>query len=162
MQNIPVTTTSRTGGRAGRHTPELDKQAVSEIVRTTDGLRRRFAAILEPHGLTPQQFNVLRILRGARPDPLPTMEIAERMLEKTPGITGLLDRLEAKGLIERRRLSDDRRCVYGSITPAGLELLAELDEPVADGDAAAVRGLPAAELARLVDLLRELRAGWTE
>ncbi len=129
-----------------------------DILRTADLLRRYFAAVLEPHGLTGQQYNVLRILRGTRPEPLPTMEIAERMIEKTPAITGLLDRLESKGLVERRRGSDDRRCVFCSITPAGLELLAGLDEPIARADREALAGISAAEAQRLLELLGAIRA----
>jgi DNA-binding MarR family transcriptional regulator len=86
------------------------------------------------------------------------MEIAERMFERAPGITGLLDRLEAKGLIERRRQEHDRRCVRCTISASGLELLAELDGPVADADREALAGLGPAEARRLVDLLGEIRA----
>jgi len=129
------------------------KAAVVQILRVADRLHRRFAALLEPAGLTVQQYNVLRILRGARPEALPTMEIAARMIEQAPGITGLLDRLEAKGLILRARQADDRRCVRCSITPAGLDLLDGLDEPVARADAASLAGLDDREIDRLVELL---------
>jgi len=123
------------------------------VVRAADRLRRRFTAVLEPHDLTVQQYNVLRILRGALPDPLPTMEIAERMMEKTPAITGLLDRLESKRLVARERQSDDRRCVRCSITPAGRELLAALDGPIDRADAEALAGLDGEEIRRLTRLL---------
>jgi DNA-binding MarR family transcriptional regulator len=155
---LPVATSARS---RKRRRSDLDKAVIIEIARAADGLKRRFAALLEPYGLTLQQFNVLRILRGARPDALPTMEIAERMLEQTPGITGLLDRLEAKGLIERQRQAEDRRCVKCTISDAGLRLLAELEEPIAEADAAMVRGLDAAGSERLVELLRALRAAWS-
>ncbi len=78
-------------------------------MRTADLARRRITTVIEPHGLTPQQFNVLRILRGAGPDGLPTLEVANRMIEQAPGITRLLDRLEAKELIKRHRCPKDRR-----------------------------------------------------
>ncbi|HEX9799432.1 MAG TPA: MarR family transcriptional regulator [Thermoanaerobaculia bacterium] len=129
------------------------KEAVIAVVRAADRLRRRFTAVLEPHDLTVQQYNVLRILRGALPDPLPTMEIAERMMEKTPAITGLLDRLESKRLVARERQSDDRRCVRCSITPAGRELLAALDGPIDRADAEALAGLDGEEIRRLTRLL---------
>jgi DNA-binding MarR family transcriptional regulator len=86
------------------------------------------------------------------------MEIAERMFERAPGITGLLDRLEAKGLIERRRQEHDRRCVRCTISTSGLELLAELDEPIARADAAALGNLEPAAARRLVELLGGIRA----
>src|SRR5690606_1593325 len=104
------------------------QQALVAVFRTADAVRRALTQVLEPHGLTMQQYNVLRILRGARPDPLPTMDIAERMMDRTPGITRLLDRLEAKGLVRRERCQDDRRQVLCTITPVGLELLGWLDE----------------------------------
>lgn len=135
------------------------EEAAMSILRTADVLRRRFAAVFEPHGLTGQQYNVLRILRGARPDPLPTMEIAERMIEKTPGITRLIDRLETKGLVARERCHDDRRCVYISITRAGLDLLAELDEPIEAADDEALAMLSVGEAERLVEILDAVRAG---
>lgn len=127
------------------------------ILRSADVLRRYFADLFEPHGLTLQQYNVLRILRGARPDALPTMEIAERMLEKTPGITGLIDRLERKGLVARERMVDDRRCIRCSITPRGLELLAELDDTVSAADAEAMIGVGEQDARHLVRTLEAIR-----
>src|SRR5690606_27527328 len=113
--------------------------------------------VLEPHGLTGQQYNVLRILRGARPDPLPVMEIADRMMEQTPGITRLLDRLEAKALVSRVRCLEDRRQVHCSITEAGLALLEALDEPVKAADEALLGVLDRSELERLIDALERVR-----
>jgi MarR family transcriptional regulator, organic hydroperoxide resistance regulator len=99
---------------------------------------------------------VLRILRGARPDKLPTMEIAARMIEQAPGITRLLDRLDEKGLVNRTRCTDDRRQVLCSITRAGLELLAGLDDPVHDSDEWVLSAVNETELAALVDMLRRV------
>ena len=93
------------------------QEATLGLVRTADQLRRHFSSVVEPHGITVQQFNVLRILRGASPEALPTLEIAERMVEQTPGVTRLLDRLEAKRLITRARCPNDRRQVLCGITP---------------------------------------------
>lgn len=132
---------------------EPRKAAVVQVLRVADRLYRHFSAVLEPSGLTVQQFNVLRILRGAQPEGLPTMEIAARMIEQAPGITGLLDRLEAKRLITRARQADDRRCVRCSISPQGLELLAGLDDPIARADAESFAALDDREIDRLVELL---------
>lgn len=123
------------------------------ILRTADILRRFFDAFFAPHGLTGQQYNVLRILRGAHPDPLPTMEIANRMMEKTPGITRLLDRLEEKDLIRRDRGAEDRRCVLCSITERGLKLLSKLDNAVAAVNERALTELTKDEAQRLSELL---------
>ena len=72
-------------------------EAVVTLLRTADRLRTFLEATLQPHGVTLQQYNVLRILRGAGDEGLPTLEVADRMIEQTPGVTRLLDRLEAKG-----------------------------------------------------------------
>ena len=134
------------------------EEAVVGLLLTAEALRRRLGDVVEPEGITGQQFNVLRILRGAHPDTLPTLEIASRMIEKTPGITRLLDRLDAKGLVRRDRGTDDRRCVYCRITPRGLDLLARLDEPVRRVAIDAFRGLPLAERLALVATLDRLRS----
>jgi DNA-binding MarR family transcriptional regulator len=115
------------------------------------------AAALAPHGITSQQYNVLRILRGTHPQPLPTLEIAARMIEQTPGITRLLDRLEAMKLARRERGFDDRRLVECRITPAGLRLLAKLDAPIDAANRRAVRSLDASERRSLVRLLELVR-----
>ena len=103
--------------------------------------------------------DVLRILRGAGKDGLPTLEIAARMLEQTPGITRLIDRLESKKLVARERCSSDRRCVYCRVTPAGLQLLARLDAPVRAAADAAFNVIKKTELTALVGTLDRLRGG---
>jgi DNA-binding MarR family transcriptional regulator len=133
-------------------------EALLGLFRTADAAGRAVAAAIEPHGITGQQFNVLRILRGAQPDPLPTLEIGERMIEQTPGITRLLDRLEAKGLVARNRCATDRRQVHCRITPAGLKLLDVLDGPVRDAGNAVMRPIGVAGQKQLVALLDRLRA----
>ena len=114
--------------------PTLDQAAVIAVVRAADRLRRRYAALFDRYDLTLQQFNVLRILRGARPAGLPTLAIAERMIERAPGITRLIDRLVRKGLVARCPGEADRRVVVCRITPQGLQLLKRLDHPVARAD----------------------------
>jgi DNA-binding MarR family transcriptional regulator len=135
-----------------------EQEAVVGLLRTADVLRRRLAGVVEPHGVTLQQFNVLRILRGAGAAGLPTLDIALRMVERAPGITRLLDRLEAKRLVKRKRCPRDRRQVLCWITRDGLGLLARLDRPMEKGNDAALGGLPGRELNRLVRLLDAVRA----
>ncbi|MEM7357249.1 MAG: MarR family transcriptional regulator, partial [Acidobacteriota bacterium] len=140
----------------------LGQEAVLGLLRTTDLVRRKFASILGPKGLTQQQYNVLRILRGAGDDGLPTLTIAERMVERTPGITRLIDRLTGKELVERERAADDRRCVVCRITPSGLELLAGLEEPMGQADDDILSILNQREqrqLIRLLDRIREAHRG---
>ena len=89
---------------------------------------------------------------------LPTLTIGERMVEQTPGVTRLIDRLERKGLVERIPCPKDRRRVFCQITPKGLDLLEELDEPVNRWDAQTVSVLPPSEVDSLINLLDRVRA----
>ncbi len=135
------------------------EEAAVALMRTADLVRRSIASIVEPYGITPQQYNVLRILRGAGDKGLPTLDIAERMIEQTPGITRLIDRLERKRLVGRERCATDRRQVFCRITPGGLKVLAELDEPIRTIDEWALASLPSRELGQLVTLLDKARKG---
>ena len=134
-----------------------DEEATVTLFRTVDVIRGEAERALAEHGITAQQYNVLRILRGSHPEPLATLEIAERMIERAPGITRLLDRLEAAGLVSRRRCGEDRRIVYISITRAGLATLAASDEPLRAVGRRRTGRLSRAELAKLVELLDRLR-----
>jgi DNA-binding MarR family transcriptional regulator len=131
------------------------------LVRTVDGVRRAAGEVVAAHGITLQQFNVLRILRGARPEELPTLAIAERMIEQTPGVTRLLDRLEAKKLVARTRCPEDRRQVLCRITDAGLALLAKLDQPVRDAEEQIMRPIGRDGQKALIALLDRVRDGLT-
>lgn len=129
------------------------------LLKTADTVRRLISAVIEPHGITMQQYNVLRILRGAGAEGLPTLEIASRMIEQAPGITRLIDRLEAKNFVERRRGGKDRRQVLCVVTQNGLDLLANLDEPVKAADEHAMSALPTEDLHILIRLLDRVRSG---
>ncbi|MBL8979822.1 MAG: MarR family transcriptional regulator [Gemmatimonadetes bacterium] len=134
------------------------QEAGIALLRTTDLVRRRMSAVLEAEDVTVQQYNVLRILRGAGTEGLPTLEIAERMIEQAPGITRLLDRLEAKGLVSRERCPTDRRQVTCRIAKPGLTLLAALD-PIVDAlDDSMLGNLTRTELKQLIHLLDRIRA----
>lgn len=135
-----------------------EQEATLGLLRTADAVKRSLAQVIEPHGITPQQYNVLRILRGAGSDGIPTLTIGERMIEQTPGVTRLVDRLERKGLVARTPCPKDRRRVFCRITAKGLDLLKELDDPVNRWDSQAVSVLPPSELDTLVDLLDRVRA----
>ncbi len=135
-----------------------EQQACVGLLRTAEAVKRSLAHVIEPHGITPQQYNVLRILRGAGADGLPTLTIGERMIEQTPGVTRLVDRLERKGLVARTPCPKDRRRVFCRITAKGLDLLKELDDPVNRWDAQAVSVLPASDLDSFITLLDRVRA----
>jgi MarR family transcriptional regulator, organic hydroperoxide resistance regulator len=144
--------------RQGKPFRSRTQEGLVALLRTVDVLKRVVSRVVEAHGLTLQQYNVLRILRGARGDDLPTLEIAERMIEQAPGITRLLDRLEAKGLVTRARCLHDRRQVLCGITARGLKLLARLEDPMERADAAALGMLRGPEIDTLIGLLDRVRA----
>jgi MarR family transcriptional regulator, organic hydroperoxide resistance regulator len=137
----------------------LGQEAVVALFLTAEAIRWPFVELLAKNGdITFQQYNVLRILRGAGPGGLPTLEISERMIERTPGITRLLDRLEQKKLVERERCSEDRRLVYCRISREGKELLARLDGPFDKLDDQAFAALSNSDLKTFLRLLDRVRA----
>jgi len=140
--------------RGSRRKGDAERVIVA-LLGAADAMRRFLGEVVAEKGLTLQQYNVLRILRGAAPEPLPTMEIADRMIEKTPGVTRFLDRLE--GLVRRERCEDDRRMVHAWITDRGLELLSELDGPVERADRATIQGLSSPQVDRIVETLEKIR-----
>jgi DNA-binding MarR family transcriptional regulator len=124
-----------------------------ELMRTREALSHRFAQVFKTEDLSPTQYNVLRILRGA-PEGLSCGEIGNRMVTRDSDITRLLDRLEKRMLISRCRESKDRRTVRTRITPEGLEMLARLDEPVRAAHRERLGHLGSERLLVLTDLLR--------
>ena len=129
------------------------EEAFIAILRTADKLQIQLVDLLKPHGLTPTQFNALRILRGAGEAGLPCSEIGERMINHDPDITRLLDRLEQRGLVQRRRDQKDRRVHLARITRDGLEILKNLDQPVEEFHH---RSMPKVGEASLKSLIRQL------
>ena len=105
--------------------PEVE--AFVSIVRTAAVLEHELAEALKPAGITPTQYNVLRILRGAGADGLCRNEVGARLVRQVPDVTRLLDRLEEAGQIARERNGDDRRYVTTRITRDGLRTLERLD-----------------------------------
>jgi MarR family transcriptional regulator, organic hydroperoxide resistance regulator len=140
-----------------RRIPRRGPTPYSTLLSTADRIKSAFETVCTPFDLTGQQYNVLRILRGAEPDGLPTLTIAERVIERTPGITRMVDRLEAKGLVTREIRPHDRRCVYCRITKKGLKLLGLLDEPVNEFNQGTFRVLKDTEIEKLVALLLKIR-----
>ena len=114
--------------------------------------------VVESHGITLQQFNVLRILRGGGDEGVATLDVADRMVEQAPGITRLLDRLETKELVRRQRCPKDRRQHLCWITPRGREVLEQLDDPIHRAAELCVAGLSPVDQASLIRLLDCIRA----
>lgn len=133
-----------------------EQEAALNILRTSDQLQNRFLRLFRQYGVTPSQYNILRILRGEG-KPMPCLEIGERMIQVVPAMTGLIDRLEKQNLVRRDRCSEDRRVIYIALTGDGEKLLAELDQPVIDLHQALLGHLSAAELQELSRLLEKSR-----
>jgi DNA-binding MarR family transcriptional regulator len=133
-------------------------EAVITLRMTVEKIGWPYQQLFAEHDLTPQQYNVLRILRGAGSSGLPTLELAERMVERTPGITRLIDRLERKGLVDRVRSPEDRRQVYCLISRDGLALLRRLDGPIDALDRRSFDPLTGEEVRRLIRLLDKVRS----
>jgi DNA-binding MarR family transcriptional regulator len=127
------------------------------IERTAAVLGHAFAERLKPYGITSTQYNVLRILRGAGAEGLCRNEVRDRLVAQVPDVTRLLDRLEASGLIERARGTTDRRLVSTKITPAGLKLLEQLDEPVVEMHRKLLGHMAPEQLRSLIELLAVAR-----
>ena len=140
----------------------VQQEVVLAIARTADLLAVPVTEVLRAEGLSPSQYNVLRILRGSAPEGLPCGEISERMVRRDPDLTRLLDRLEARGLVERTRGTSDRRVVLATITTEALELLDALDPVVETNLQKTLGHVPPARLRTLLELLEEVRTGATQ
>ncbi|MEM7205248.1 MAG: MarR family transcriptional regulator [Planctomycetota bacterium] len=151
-------TTAKEAIRQTKPFRSTGQEAVITLLLTAETVRWALHAELSGRGdLTAQQYNVMRILRGAGRKGLPTLEIAERMIERTPGVTRLLDRIERQGWVARDRSTEDRRQVICRITSEGLALLRALDSPIDTLDERMVRSLSAAERRTLIRLLNKVR-----
>lgn len=137
--------------------PNLTSEALLSVLRTAALLEHLQNETLRPCGITPLQYNVLRILRGAGPHGLCGREIAERVVSKVPDVSRLVDRMEGMKLLRRERDADDRRHVTARITPKGLRML---DEATPRLEAAVRRfgRLDDEQLQQVIDGLAEIRA----
>ena len=135
----------------------LEEEASLSIVRTADVVFQRMAEMLRPFDVSSSQYNVLRILRGAR-EPLACGQIAERMVSRDPDITRLLDRMETRGLISRARDEQDRRVVKAQITSKGLGLLEELQPLVLAYHRKQFSGFGEKKLRQLVEWMEQVRS----
>lgn len=134
----------------------LEQEAMLNILRTNDQFQNRFGRLFREYDLTPSQYNILRILRGEG-KPLPSLEVADRMIQVVPAITGLIDRLEKAELVSRHRCEQDRRVVFVQITDKALKLLEKMDQPVIDLHHQLIGHLTRTELKELIRLLEKAR-----
>lgn len=137
------------------------QEAILNILRTNDQFQTQFVRLFRSHGLTPSQYNVLRILRGEG-QPLPILEIAARTITVVPGITGLINRLEESGFVKRKECLEDRRVTYVALTGKARKVLAEIDEPLEELHKKLIGNLSPAELKNLIRLLEKARESLSE
>jgi len=135
----------------------IEEEVFLNLLRTADALSRPLAEMLKRAGLTPTQYNVLRILRGAGECGAACREISDRLITKDPDITRLLDRMEDRGLVTREREERDRRRIATRITDEGLRLLAEWDGRVEELLREQLGHMDEKKLARLNELLEAAR-----
>ena len=143
----------RTEIKQGRPFHSLEQEAQLNIERTAAILAHAFADAIKPYGITPTQYNVLRILRGAGEEGLCRNDVRDRLISQVPDVTRLLDRLEETGLVMRERDTTDRRLVTTRITTAGLRLLEQLDEPTVETHRKFLGHMTRAQLRTLIELL---------
>jgi len=128
-------------------------KALLNIIYTANWINSHQNAFFKPYGISPQQYNILRILRGAK-EPLKVQVIKERMLERAPNATRLMDKLCAKKFIDRLPCPEDRRVVHIAITKEGLALLKDIDE---NFNQDLLKNLTLKEANLLSDLLDKIR-----
>ena len=138
--------------------PRRSSEALLGVLRTAALLEHRINEILRPYGITELQYNVLRILRGARPDGLCGREISERLVSKVPDVSRLLDRMEGMQLLRRERDETDRRHVTARITPRGLRVLEEATVPLEAFERERFGHVDAQVLQQIIDGLAEVRS----
>lgn len=134
-------------------------EAVLGVIRTAEMLMRQIGTVLKDWDLSQPQYNILRILRGAGDQGLSCRAIGDRLVTLDPDVTRLLDKLEARGLVQRQRDSRDRRLVLVRLTEAGRRLVndAHLNQAIARTQDRICQGLAPADLTQLIDLLEDLR-----
>lgn len=133
------------------------EEAELNLVRTTSILTDEMAQVLKQSGVTPQQYNVLRILKGSEATGLCRNDVRDRMLTRMPDMSRLLDRMEEAGLVKRERSDADRRHVTTHITAAGKKILRDLDGPIASAQAQQLGHMNEKELKQLIELLTKAR-----
>jgi len=132
------------------------QKAMINLLYTYGWVTERSKEFFAQEDITPQQFNILRILRGSHPQPLSTLQIRERMLDKMSDTSRIVDRLVAKGFVKKGTCKSDRRLVDVIITDKGRKLLERIDEREEEMDRI-TGNLTLKEASTLSDLLDKIR-----
>jgi len=147
----------RAAGPAGGTFDSLEQEAYLQLWRTYDRLREIDERVFAGHGISAQQYNALRVLRSVHPAGLATAVLGGRLVSRAPDMTRLLDKLEERGLVRRRRRADNRRVVEAWITAAGIAVVKRLSTAVRQCGRDQLGHLDAASLRQLVALLERAR-----
>ena len=139
----------------------VEQEAMLSLMRTTELLENRLARLFREYGLTPTQYNVLRILRGEG-KPMPCLEVAERMIQVAPAITRVVDQLLRLKLITKTQSDSDRRVFEIELTTAATKLLKKMDQPVLDLHASLLNSVKKSDLRSMIRTLEAVRSGVPE
>lgn len=132
------------------------QRALLNILVTADHLRRQMEGVCSEHGITNTQYNVLRILRGVHPNGHPRCEISDRLIEKAPDVTRLIQRLEKQGYVEKFTPKEDRRVAMSRVTRKGLALLEKMQKDIDRFDSSLESRFSRAELDRLSQICESI------
>jgi DNA-binding MarR family transcriptional regulator len=135
----------------------IQQEAYLSLWRTYDRLKAIEDQLFTLWQITPQQYNVLRLLEASNPKPVATLTLSSKLISRAPDITRMLDKLEQSGWIERIRSAEDRRTVLVKITLSGKKLVRDIAKPLAESHIAQLGHLSLKDLTQLCDLLRKVR-----
>jgi DNA-binding MarR family transcriptional regulator len=154
---MKTTTLHSKPARTGPRFDSLEQEVFLNLWRTYDRLRALEDELFDPFDLTPQQYNVLRLLRSEHSNKIHTLDLASRLVSRAPDITRMLDKLEERGLIERDRPAENRRVVRVGITEAGVALLRAMRGPIRECHLRQLGHLSQKQLKSLIALLLSAR-----
>ena len=144
--------------KQGKPFKSIEEQVIVNLTRTQAALSQQESSFFKQYAVTAQQYNVLRILRGAGKEGLASLEVAKRMIDRLPDITRLLERMQKNGWLRRQRSDKDRRVVMVHISDTGLQLLADTDKPLHRLNKKVLKGCSSKELEQLSALLDKARS----
>ncbi len=134
----------------------VEQEAALAVMRTSDLLENRLARLLREHGLTPTQYNILRILRGEG-RPLPCLEVAQRMIQVAPAITRVVEQLLTLQLITKTQSSQDRRVFEIELTPSAKRKLKRIDAPILELHSSLLSNISQSDQKTLIRILESVR-----
>lgn len=136
-------------------------RAIFQIIKTGHWITDQVSVELKEYNTTEPQFNVLRILKGRKGEPITVQEIQEKMIQRTSNVTRIIDKLLVKGFVERKECPSNRRKMDITLTEKGIEFLSILDRKIQAFHKPMIDNLTSEELKQLDDLIRKLKGETT-